>query len=815
MIDENELAAYQKIDEEYQAKKAQGAEVAEQEIFSEADEEWMDNQDRLEKKYGDSPWQAFAESAVSSASFGLSDQVGKALGFGEALRERRQRHELAAGLGEVTGIVAPLLLSGGSSLLAKGAQAAGKGVATAAKAGQVVEKLTAKGINKLLAETGKKKFARDVLSKSIAKGAGSAVEGTFYGVGQLVEENALGNAEFNAENLMAYGGKGALWGGLVGGGLGGLGKTVSIVVPKMKGNKVVGTSIKKIDDFSDKMTNPVYNSFKLGGFKDETIERLIQRNPQMVENLPEVLGKVMRKNGAVKSLASNRSLLEASENYLDDLGEGIGKTVNEIDDAVLTPRDFPKVKDVASKQRKELEKLKQKYVDKNGNPIDVDAAKKVRRIEREYVAGPEPTMKDRFTKHKGLDDKLLDETHYTAKDLHNLKKQFHEKSNYHKKVDLTIEDEISRAYAKATRDSLQDFSYKLSTPLGKKLRQELLDYNSLATFVSGFKKRIKGQTNFPTKRDIFLGLSALGMGVDPFTAAGIAGAASAFVKSDLKNKLFVLSRIERSNQLVGKKIQRGVKKFFVSGIKRAAVPLSATILTKSPLAKERKDGVVVGKPKTEQEALKNIMSNLDYLRENPQNFDRIMLDPNLQSAAPKTYAKSKELAGRALLFLDRKMPRSASKELNVNPFFRKTFPSSDQEIYKFKKYLHAVQNPMSIIDDLERGALSTEGVEVMQFVYPELYSEVQSQVFNQLEKTGDENKVEYPQRLQLGVLMGMPTDMALLPQAIKGLQALYKEAQTSQAGGAITAAAANKLDLAESQATELEKVSNRKDLNRA
>ena len=804
-MDENEKLQYQKIDEEYAAKKAQRAAEAEQQIFSKADEEFIEKEQRLDEKYGDSPWQTFAESAVSSASFGLTDQVGKALGFSEALRERRERNETSALAGEVTGIVAPLVLSGGSSLLAKGAGAAGKGIATAAKAGQVVEKLTAKGINKLLAETGKRKFAKDVLSKSIAKGAGSAVEGTFYGIGELVEENALGNAEFNAENLMAYGGKGALWGGLVGGGLGGLGKTVSIVVPKIKGNKVVGTSIKKIDDFSDKMTNPVYNSFKLGGFKDETIERLIQRNPQMVENLPEVLGKVMRKNGTVKSLASNRSLLEASENYLDDLGEGIGKTVRDIDDAVLTPRDFPKIKDVASKQRKELEKLKQKYVDKNGNPIDVDAAKKVKRIEKEY----------QFAEKKGLDDKLLDETHYTAKDLHDLKKQFHEKSNYWKKKDLSIEDEISRSYSKAMRDSLQDFSYKLNTPLGNKLRQELLDYNSLATFVGGFSKRIKGQTNFPTKRDIFLGLSALGMGVDPFTAAGIAGAASAFVKSDLKNKLFVLSRIERSNQLVTKKIQRGVKKFFVSGIKRTAVPLSATILTKSPLAKERKDGIVVGKPKTEQEALKNVMSNLDYLRENPQNFDRIMLDPNLQSAAPKTYVKSKELAGRALMFLDRKMPRSMSKQLNVNPFLRKTFPSSDQEIYKFKKYLHAVQNPMSIIDDLERGALSTEAVEVMQFVYPELYSEVQSQVFNQLEKTGDKNEVEYPQRLQLGILMGMPTDMALLPQAIKGLQALYKEAQASQAGGSITAAAANKLDLAESQATELEKVSNRKDLNRA
>ena len=222
-------------------------------------------------------------------------------------------------------------------------------------------------MKKLIKDSGSKTFAKEVLRKGIAKGAGSAVEGSLYGVGHLISEEALGRAEFNAENLMAYGGKGALWGGLVGGGLGGLGKTVSIVVPKMKGNKVVGTSIKQINNFSSKMTNPVYNSFKLGGFTDDAIEKLTQRNPKMVQNVPEVLGKVMRKNGAVKSLASNRALLEASENYLNDLGEGIGKTVKEIDDAVLIPKDFPKVKDVARKQRKELEKLKQKYVDKNGN----------------------------------------------------------------------------------------------------------------------------------------------------------------------------------------------------------------------------------------------------------------------------------------------------------------------------------------------------------------------------------------------------------------------------------------------------------------
>ena len=90
-MNENEQAQYQKIDEEYAAIKAQRAAEAEQQIFSKADEEFIEKEQRLDEKYGDSPWQTFAESALSSVSFGLSDQVGKALGFQEALRERRER----------------------------------------------------------------------------------------------------------------------------------------------------------------------------------------------------------------------------------------------------------------------------------------------------------------------------------------------------------------------------------------------------------------------------------------------------------------------------------------------------------------------------------------------------------------------------------------------------------------------------------------------------------------------------------------------------------------------------------------------------
>ena len=113
---------------------------------------------------------------------------------------------------------------------------------------------------------------------------------------------------------------------------------------------------------------------------------------------------------------------------------------------------------------------------------------------------------------------------------------------------------------------------------------------------------------------------------------------------------------------------------------------------------------------------------------------------------------------------------------------------------------------------LKKGQISREGVEAISFVYPELYVEMQGNVFKQLEKKVE---VEYPQRLQLGILMGIPTDRALESSSILDFQKHYKEAQQSQAGGTISASAAKQLDLAESQATEIEKVSNRKDLKRS
>ena len=752
----------------------------------------------LDEKYGNSNVRTFVESALSSATFGLSDQAYAALGddFKEALRERRKRNKGAAVAGEVTGIVGPALFSGGSSLLAKGAGAAGKGVATAAKAGSAVEKLTATGLKKLIKDSGKKKFARDVLKKSVEKGAGSAVEGTFYGVGELIEENALGNAEFNAENLAAYAGKGALFGGLVGGSLGGIGQSVSIVVPKIKGNKIVGMGVEKLDNFKQNMTNPTYNAMKLAGFADDKIEKLILEQPAMAKNIPEVLGKVMRSEGVAKSLASNTTLLNNSKKYLEKVGKKIGKTVKTMDEDIVDKSVFPTYSSIAQKQIDDLKLLKNKFQRPDGSALNEEALGYIKKIDDQ--------IDSLFEKD------LLNNKPYTASQLQEMKMKFHKLGRYDKTGIPTVKDDINRVMGKAVRDELVDFAGKVDSPLGKQLSQELTDYSSLVTFVKEFNKKIGGQTNFPRLRDIFFGLSAYSYGMAPTTAAGAAAMTSAFARSDLKNKLLVLTDIERSNVRVQQKISSSISKFF-KGKKFDKLPaLSATLLTGNPLARKTENEIAIGRPKDEREAIKNMADNIDKIKDNPVYMSKLMMDANLQSSAPQTYQQLRQVAGRAFVFLDSKLPR---KTQNVNPFIKKSYPISDQEIYKFKRYVQAVQNPMSVMKDLNGGVLSREGIEAVRYVYPNLYAEIQSKVYDSLEKSGGETT--YKQRLQLGILMDLPTDLSLEPLSIQGLQSFYKEAQVSQAGGTITAAAAKQLDIAESQATDLEKVSNRRDLNRS
>ena len=779
------------------------------------DEQTIVEEVNLERKYGDSAFRTAMERAAGSASFGITDQVLKHVveGGDEALRERARRNKKSALAGEIAGILGPALVSGGGSLLAKGAI---KGIGRksfipsvlkqseklsplvlgAAKTGQVVEQVTAKVLKNYLKSTGNKKIAQEVLRKGIAKGAGSSVEASMYGVGKLISEDALGNDEFNAENVLAYGGQAALWGGAIGGFFGVAptmaNKAVNLMVPVVKNNKIVNYITKPIKNFHNNYLNPDFAALQILGMKDPVkINKLMTSKPKVTNNISNVMKKIWKKKPS--SFASDRVFREATHNQLEEAGKAIGKSLNQVDEMVeagiVSPNIIPTRSSMASKQQQKISLLKK----------DPRNAKHIDAINKEL---------------RKLDKALLDETPFTMRALNGMKRKLKKGEQWEKSFpdDIPIGVQIQRQKAKALRDSLLDFADNVDPTVGAGLKEALADYGTAKFMLKRLQQKGLHDPRpfWEHTRDIWVA-SVLAdiIGGAPATALY---AMRALNRMDIKNKFLVLTKVEKANNRVTKQVNSAVTMFLGVG-KAKFAPISAKLLIDSPLSGDGHPYKNV-KPKNDEEAISQIRANFKRLKENPEWINYISANPLMHDGAPNTLAHSKKVLDNALGFLESKLP----VEVSVNPLLKKEPKLSDQQIYKFKRYVNAVQNPLSILEDLKQGALSSESVEAIKFVYPNLYYRIVQSVMEKIEEKPED--VSYEQRLILGTLLDAPTDLALQPAALAKYQSYYKEAQESQAGGAIapkkgiSAAAAKQLDFAQSQATDVEKISNRRDLNR-
>lgn len=161
-----------------------------------------------QQKYESTPEQlkTFGEGVASGATFGGSRAAENYLLHNQAAQKART--EINPGLttaGELTGAV-------GSAVLAPELSPAG----AVAKLGTGVSESAAK----MLANPETSSTVAKILSSAGSKALGSAVEGSVYGLGNAVTENALGDADLNAENILHNVGYGALFGGALGGTLG-------------------------------------------------------------------------------------------------------------------------------------------------------------------------------------------------------------------------------------------------------------------------------------------------------------------------------------------------------------------------------------------------------------------------------------------------------------------------------------------------------------------------------------------------------------------------------------------------------------------
>ncbi len=128
---------------------------------------------------------------------------------------------------------------------------------------------------------------------------------------------------------------------------------------------------------------------------------------------------------------------------------------------------------------------------------------------------------------------------------------------------------------------------------------------------------------------------------------------------------------------------------------------------------------------------------------------------------------------------------------------------------KFMRSVSAVEHPESVFRAMEQGTLSKEGVEALQAVYPNLYEKLQSKV---LEHVSSHPNLPYKKKLQLGLLLNVPTDESLLPENVLALQALFGQQQpdagsdNAQTATKATPQGIKNIDIAGRAATDTQKL---------
>lgn len=304
--------------------------------------------DEEARTYGTTAQQAVAgvEAAARALTFGLSTPLATALGVDpEDIAARERVNPVAAGVGTGLGILGPALLTGGLAGAAEGAAAGAAEAgalrtaaeftapAIAARAGRAVTR----GVESLLPAA--ESLPGELARKAAASGLGSAVEGAFYGAGQVVHEAALGDPHLTAENALAEIGLAAA----LGGGFGVAGGIAGGVLEHLTGSAGESGIAARVRDWLGDVEGE--RNFKAAGAIQSDLTRVRKQIGR------EELNQIAREGGElglVGPFSTPEKTLERSQQLMEQSGERIGEILRTAD-ANARPGVLPTWEEIAEK----------------------------------------------------------------------------------------------------------------------------------------------------------------------------------------------------------------------------------------------------------------------------------------------------------------------------------------------------------------------------------------------------------------------------------------------------------------------------------
>jgi hypothetical protein len=310
------------------------------------------------------------EGALESATLGLGTAAAVGIlgdDYRQAALERRAYNPNAHLIGQVAGAVAPVALSGGSSLAARGLATVGAPARGVAALGGLAER----GAARLLGGSLGTGTLGRAAARGLELGAAGAVEGAAYGLGSSIADAALQDTAWTADKAFAAMSDGAWYGlttgGAVGAGSSVLGSAGKAALAKMTGGRSFKESVK---DFAEtravkQVTGnnaAIYNELTNFGANPERLNRVGRKILDRDLPLGSSLDDAARAVDAQTNDAVQRMKGVAAK--LDNAGVKVSskEVLGRIDDQLekLRAVDLASYKQIAGKLEREVAPFRKK-----------------------------------------------------------------------------------------------------------------------------------------------------------------------------------------------------------------------------------------------------------------------------------------------------------------------------------------------------------------------------------------------------------------------------------------------------------------------
>jgi hypothetical protein len=237
-----------------------------------------------------------------------------------------------------------------------------------------------------------------------------------------------------------------------------------------------------------------------------------------------------------------------------------------------------------------------------------------------------------------------------------------------------------------------------------------------------------------------------------------------------------IGAIERAAARVTQRIDRGASSFVSRALEAAR--RGATRAQQATTVAARR--IVV---RTSVEAFREEVERVIDAAARPEETQRRIAEATDEigrfSSGVQTQMQAQAMAG--ISFLVSRIPPNARPADPLFPGITRRRDASTAERSRFMRYVRAVNDPLSVIDDLEAGAMPVESVEVLRELFPLLHQQLGNALVGEIvARMRDGDEIPFTFRRDMSALMGAAADPSFQPDAI----ATYQRVAAVSAGQA-------------------------------